>query len=173
MLYCTLLLPGTRPLLFIVGLYTHTHTQRERSHTHSLALAAVCFVQHIAPRGQCFAYFGAPNSFCGVNLIKDFVVAFYFDCFFSIALTLSLSFLLLFSPFLSLILAKLCVFVLIILIRATLDNAQLDNRIDSTIGWLGRPANESLQVSKGPQANCLSHSNCGSLQCKRRLRLPY
>lgn len=50
------------------------------------------------------------------------------------------------------------------------DNAQLDNRIDS---WLGRPANESLQVSKGPQANCLTHSNCGSLQCKRRLRLSY
>lgn len=98
MLHCTLLLPGTRPLLFIVGLYTHTYRERE-SHIHSLAFAVVCFVKHIARRGQCFAYFGAPNSFCGVNLIKDFVVAFYLD----VSLSPSL--------FLALRLAKLCIFV--------------------------------------------------------------
>lgn len=76
-------LPGTWPLLFIV-----VHRERERkSHTHThryfLAYGVVCFVQHIAlcvednakERKFFIAYFGAPNSFCGINLIKNFTLS--------------------------------------------------------------------------------------------------
>lgn len=48
----------------------------------------LCVQDNAKERIFCFAYFGAPNSFCGANLIKDFVVA--LSLFLQLYLALSL-----------------------------------------------------------------------------------